>query len=285
MTGHQPDTAPPLGAYGLRLEIPGAESFLSPVRDNWTPWRVVVEVDPEALGAEEEITDAFASAPVSSGGRVRVDRATATTTFVLPEQPAPAALVHPLLAFTAVVAARWRGLLSFHGGAVVVDGGAWGILGDKGRGKSSTLAALSGLGCGILADDVITLENGECLAGPRSVDLREAARRLFPEAQALGVIGDRKRWRVQTAPVEPTVPLRGWVILDWGDEVRLERVAVRDRMPTLAEHFSVRMPPRDLQGMLDCAALPMVRFSRPDDPSGVRSTAADLLRGLATASD
>jgi hypothetical protein len=56
-------------------------------------------------------------------------------------------------------------------------------------------------------------------------------------------------------------------------------------MPTLAEHFSVRMPPRDLQGMLDCAALPMVRFSRPDDPSGVRSTAADLLRGLATASD
>ena len=67
----------------------------------------------------------------------------------------------------AAVFARWRGLETLHGGAFVDDrGGAWAVLGDRGAGKSSLLAALALAGHEVVADDLLVLDGGDCFAGP-----------------------------------------------------------------------------------------------------------------------
>ena len=57
--------------------------------------------------------------------------------------PEDGRLVHPVLATVGAVFAWWRGDVVFHGGAVVIGDGAWGLLGERGTGKSSLLAGLA----------------------------------------------------------------------------------------------------------------------------------------------
>ena len=100
----------------------------------------------------------------------------------------------------AALAARWLRRESFHAGAVVVEGGAWAILGDKEAGKSSTLAHLALNGYTVLSDDVLVLERGSVFAGPRCIDLRAEPARRLGAREPLAVVGMRERFRIELGP-------------------------------------------------------------------------------------
>src|SRR5262249_6109268 len=155
-------------------------------------------------------------------GWVDLARAERRATFCLRTSLADGDLVHPYLAPAAAVAARWAGRESFHAGAVVVDGGAWGVLGDKETGKSSTLAWLALQGHEILMDDLLVLDGDDALAGPRCIDLREEPAARLGAGEPLGFVGLRERWRLTLDQVPARVPLHGWVTLAWGDRVEVE---------------------------------------------------------------
>ena len=107
--------------------------------------------------------------------------------------------MHPYLAPVALVMARWLGREGFHGGGIVAGGGVWGVLGDKTAGKSTTLAWLAREGVGVVSDDVLVIDGGTALAGPRSVDLREEAAERLGVGEPMGRVGQRERWRFSAA--------------------------------------------------------------------------------------
>jgi hypothetical protein len=133
-------------------------------------------------------------------------------------------LVHPHLAPGAAVLARWLGRETLHAGAVLAGGGAWAMLGDRESGKSSTLDWLAAHGHPVLADDLLVLDGSDVLAGPRCIDLRADAAQRLGAGEPLGVVGTRERWRLRLGPLASSAPLRGWGILDWGDDVAVEPV-------------------------------------------------------------
>ncbi len=64
-------------------------------------------------------------------------------------------LLGPIMGFVLLL----RGLVCLHASAVAIDGSAIAIVGPAGSGKSTTAAALSNRGFGILAEDVVTLDD------------------------------------------------------------------------------------------------------------------------------
>ncbi len=212
-----------------------------------------------------------------SGGSVVVDRATERATFSLPAPPRAAALLHPHLASVAVVASYWHGRDSFHAGGFVSDGGVWGLLGDKGSGKSSTLGSLVLAGVPVFCDDVLVLDGKMALAGPRSVDLRTDAARRLGAGEPLGVIGERERWRLALAPVEPELPLRGWVTLRWAQGTTVRAMRGSERLRELLGHRALRLGPPDPSTPIELSSLPFLELSRPRGWSSMRDSLACLL--------
>lgn len=276
------DDSPARGAYGLKLpDVPAAAELLVPAPEPWTSWRLD-QRPPDAADAPlaDMLGPDAARVALSGGGWVELDRRARSSTLVLPARPADTELVHPYLAATAAVCARWRGWNCVHSGAIVVDGGAWGVLGDKEAGKSSTVAwfALESA-AGVLCDDVLVIDaDGRALAGPRCVDLREDAAGHFGVGEALGVVGARERWRMRLEPTPAAVPLRGWVELAWGDELALEPFGPTELLPAIVRNFSVRLMPPDADALMDLAALPAWRLTRPRDLERL-SDAGRLLLG------
>ena len=100
------------------------------------------------------------------GGYVAVRRATGTA-VVHTRRPVPAEdVVHPYLAGPAGIFAHWEGWMAFHAGAVVHGGGAWALLGDKGAGKTTTLAHLDDRGVPVLTDDLLVTDGVVAHPGP-----------------------------------------------------------------------------------------------------------------------
>lgn len=64
-------------------------------------------------------------------------------------------LLGPVMGFVLLL----RGLVSLHASAIVVDGAAIALVGPAGAGKSTTAAAFSARGFGVLAEDVVTLDD------------------------------------------------------------------------------------------------------------------------------
>lgn len=242
--------------------MPDAMPVLASANANWLDWSIIQisgSEDPlEHIGPDEAIK------PIVGGGCSRVDRAGRTTTFILPEPPPADLIVHPMLSFTAVVAARWSGAQSFHAGAFVVDGGAWGVLGRKGAGKSTLLAAMAARGYPVVCDDVLVVRGRDCLAGPRAVDLREDAAAQFPDASFRGVVNGRQRWRLLLSEIAPETPVHGWVVLEWGSGAVVP-VGPRERFGLLAESLAVRLPPPNPAALFELASLPMLSVARRPD--------------------
>jgi hypothetical protein len=139
------------------------------------------------------------------------------TTFVSRTPPDPQALAHPPLSVTAAVAAWWEGLFAFHAGAFVFNGGAWAVLGDREAGKSTFMALMAQLGADVLADDLVVVEDHQVFAGPRCLDLRPSAAYRFG-GEYLGFIGNRKRWRLYLRLGVRRAPIRGFIVLEFGDQ-------------------------------------------------------------------
>ncbi|MDA0168633.1 hypothetical protein OJ998_06005 [Solirubrobacter taibaiensis] len=258
-------------AYDLLVEAPPA----------W-PELELVRAPPDADRPLVEVVNAdHAQLWVPSGGWAALDRAASRAELRVPPGTTDGALVHPFLASVALVMARWRGHDGFHGGGIITGDGVWGVLGDKTAGKSTTLAWLALAGVGIMSDDVLILDGTTVLAGPRSVDLRAEAAERLGTGDPMGQVGARERWRVGLAPVSATLPLRGWVTLAWGEQIRVEPIRGADRFQALLPHRGVRLVPPDPASLVRLSALPHLRFTRPRDWERLPAAAQRLLDAIA----
>jgi hypothetical protein len=239
---------------------------------------VKVRIQPFADGPDELGPDR-ADIKLLGGGRVLLDRTRLTSELVLPTCPSPDAIVHPYLASTATIVNYWLGRSCFHAGAVIVDGGAWALLGHRGFGKSSTMAWFMLHGLPILTDDVLAVSEGRVFAGPRCLDLREEPASRLGIGRYLGWIGRRERWRVVLDDVEPEYPLRGWVFLDWDDEVKVARVPAREALSRLLEYLTATLDP-DPMALLSLATLPSWQWSRPRSWDAMAPSVDALLQTL-----
>jgi hypothetical protein len=254
-----------VGAYGLRLEnVERARPLLVLACPSWPRLRIQRKIGTSA--AEHEwLSDQAALLRLQSGGEIAIDRRLEKATFVVPHRVRTAELVHPLLAPVAAVMAYWLGRESFHASGFVAGDGVWALLGERGSGKSTTVARLALDGVAIACDDLLVVEDSAAFAGPRSVDLRREAAERFGTGEPLGVVGARERWRLRLGPVPSRLPLAGWIFLTWAERVEAVRLGPRERLTRLHANRAVNVPPRDPGALLELAALPAWELSRPDD--------------------
>jgi hypothetical protein len=271
------EAAAGLGAYGIRLlGVEGLAPVLVPAQPAWPAFTLVNEVRPVELEAEH-VDDERAELALRTGGRILVERAAATITFTTLRELSPAELVHPFLAPAAAVVARWHGRDAFHGGAFVAGGKAWALLADRDGGKTSTLAWLAEHGSPIVCDDMLVLEGGRALHGPRTLDLRAEAAERLGAGEYLGIVGARERWRLEVPSPGREPELGGWVFLEWGDEVELVEVGPAERLARLLGHAGLRLPPARPDSFLELASLPAWELRRPREWSSLADAGERLL--------
>jgi len=258
------------------------DAYLGPVPEEWPEWQLAWQETPAARLEQQYIRVDEARLNLEPEGQVLIHREHHRSTLLLPTEPKPEAWVHPHLSSTAVVVAWWVGRRSFHAGAFVVDGGAWGILAEREDGKSSMLAWLTSRGFTVLSDDILVIDGLEAMAGPRCIDLRHSASRYFEMGSYIGHIGTRERWRVDLLPTAARVPLRGWVVPVWAQHVNFGQTGAAQRLPLLLTHRGLRVPDLGHDHWLDLLALPMVTFERPKDWSAVDRVMERLLGYLGT---
>jgi hypothetical protein len=285
------DTTPMRGAYGLRIggglvDVHRAGTRLVEARANWPLWDLSWEptaaADTDHSSFVETWSPDRAVVRAQPRGRVTIDRELARTTLHMSEAPSAEAVVHPYLVSTGVVAGAWLGRSSFHAGAFLLGGQAWGILGGREMGKTSLLMCLHRSGAPILTDDLLVLDGAVAFAGPRCLDLRRSAVEQFDEGQYLGRVGNRDRWRVALPPSPAEVPFGGWVLLAWAEEVSVQVPPPSLRLAGLASHRGLLAREAATPGLLDGLAYPMVVFARPKDWGQVDEAMAQLVDSLGT---
>ena len=158
------------------------------------------------------------------------------------------------------------------------SGDVWALLGDRGAGKSSTLAWLaSSSRTLILCDDMLILDDeGSAYAGPRSIDLRADIAERLGIREKLGVVGARERWRLRLEPVASSLPFRGWFALDWGERLELRPLGAAERLSRLSPSRGVRLPPPSPETLFDLVRLPGWELRRPRSLNSL-APAAELL--------
>jgi hypothetical protein len=274
----------PLGAYGLHLPRLSADR-LNSVPADASCWDIRWERWEEASLPAEAVTDDWATVHVAPRGFATIDRAKATSTLHLPEAPSSDALIHPYLGSTAVLAAHWAGRQTFHCGAFVHDGRAWGVLGHRNDGKSSTLAWLALQDRLVFTDDLLVVDGERALPGPRCLDLREGAAKRFGIGEDIGMVGNRQRFRVPLGPVPSELPFGGWVVLEWADEVEISVPPAVFRLRTLVERRSLLQQPTNPLSWLYLASRPMLVFRRPKDWTRLDMALGRLFDVLSSISD
>jgi len=268
-------------AWGLRVQGPEVDPAMLLVGPpDWPVVQVNVCIEPFADGPDELGPDR-ADIKLLGGGRVRLDRRRMSSDLVLPTCPPPDAIVHPYLASTATIINYWLGRSCFHAGALIVDGGAWALLGHRGFGKSSSMAWFMLHGLPILTDDVLAVSEGQVFAGPRCLDLREEPASRLGLGRYLGWIGRRERWRVTLDDVAPSCPLRGWVFLNWDHEVKVTTVPARETLSRLLEYVTATLEPEPTV-LLTLATLPAWEWSRPQSWDAMGGSASALLEVLSS---
>lgn len=270
----------PIGAYGLRLDgVEGSRSLLVPADPDWPAFHVRCEVHAPPWRDSDVVTDSDAALRLQTGGEIRMEREPGVVVFRLRRRLRELELIHPYLAPVAAVANYWFDRESFHAGAFMLNGAAWGVLGEREAGKSTLLASLALRGITVLSDDMLIIDGDVPFAAPRSIDLRPEAARHLGVGESLGVVGARERWRLHLAPLTGSAPLRGWIFLSWGDRVETSRVVPHLRVARLGAQRGVRLAPRDPARLLDLAALPAWELRRPPD-LGRLEVATDALLEL-----
>ena len=275
------------GAYGFRLVLQSPEDVLPGLPDappdadevhmRWCQGAI----EDDRMDVGEHHADIAVAGQVS----IAVRRADRHVEIVLPEDPLPEAIVHPVATVPLAVLARWRGDATLHAGAVLRDGAAYAVCGGQGAGKSTTMALLAQRGLPVVTDDLLVVSGGEALAGPSCVDLRPDVAERFPDARFLGVVGRRERYRLLTAPAPARTPLGGLFLLGWHADgpARVEPLTLEERAQVIHVFDyagSVGLPRGE--ALMDLLALPMWRLSRARDWQAA-DEALDLL--LATAGD
>ena len=131
-------------------------------------------------------------------------------------------------------------------------------------GESRVRASAAGAGCRFVCDDMLVLDGDAAFAGPRILDLRAESARGWGSATTAGRSALRERWRVALDDgVSDRLRFRGWVFLTWSDDVAVEASTGGERLPRLAQHLGLRVPPARPDRLLELAALPGWEFRRP----------------------
>jgi hypothetical protein len=246
-----------VGAYGFRLSGLDAPGWLG-VRD--APHWPELSCRRESRRGGPELTLDIGAGEL----RVRAD---------IPHSE----LVHPLLGRVAAVMALAHGADAMHAGAVVGSDGAWAVIGPKGGGKSTLLAALADVGMPIVADDVLVFSEGTAMAGPRCIDLRPDAKHL---GLGVAVRPNDPRHRISLPPIAAEHPLAGVIHLDWsGEHTKIEPVNPREAIRRLLILRGDKGYPRNPRALLDLATLPTVLLRRPRSAS-LDASVADVQRLL-----
>ena len=280
----EPDTSDARGAYGLRIGgvSDSVRRQLSPVGAGWEPLRLQARVAP--AGDEPGRGDpdrAHLSLPLVLGGEILLQRAPLVAEVRRHDRlPHDNELLHPYLAYVAGMVAWWLPRECVHGGAFVVDGGVWGVVGSRGSGKSSTLGWLAADGYGIVSDDIVVVRDGRVLAGPRFVDLRAETATALQAGTHIGKVGSRERWRLEVDPVSPELPLRGWVFLRWAPEIGVGRMSAAQRLTALQANLALWGNPTNPSGLLELASLPAWELRRPRDWASIGHATHRLLAAL-----
>ena len=269
-----------LGAYGLRLSgVNGIDEFLVDAPADWTPVDLVLRSG--AVATREGWTEGRRARFVTlSGGLVELDLDRGEAILTAAHTPRAEEIVHPYLSSIGAMAGYLKAQESFHAGAVEMAGGAWGVVGDREAGKSSTLAAFTVAGFPLVCDDTLVMRAGAALAGPRSIDLRQDAARSLGLGEELGMVGTRERWRLRVGPVEPEVELRGWIFLEWGDELDVAPLPVPDVLSRLLQQRAVKLPPREPGAILELASLRGLLLRRPRGLEGLSATIEAIVSSI-----
>jgi hypothetical protein len=254
--------SPGSGAYGLRLSGALERRYLIDLSDEiaWVSLstrRQTGHTDP----FEDFADESCARINLLNGYWADLRRDPAEAVFGTPSSEDDGTFTHPFLGAAAAIFAHWHGLEAYHGGAIVWDGAAIMLLGEKGAGKSTSMAWFASQGVPVLSDDLVVIRHGHVLTGPRCLDLR----RQTTDALRLGartepVRGERDRLALAAAPA--SAPLRGFVVLTEGD-AELRDLRPTDRLRILQAFRSVSAPGHSSPGMLDVALLPAVELRRP----------------------
>jgi hypothetical protein len=255
------DTAP--AAYGYLIAgVDGGEMLAVGGAEAWPLLTVTTGIEPcdgprtVELGPDRARIDTL-------GARLVLEREPVSLTVLARHRLPEADVVHPCLWPAAAVFARWRGLETLHGGAFVDDrGGAWAVLGDRGAGKSSLLAALALAGHEVVADDLLVLDGDDCFAGPRCVDLRpDAVAELG--LGALPSVRSTERRRLVLAPCQGRFALRGCIYLEWGERVAAEALTPGEHLGLLTAQRRIAGMGANVEQLLGLSGLPAFRLRRP----------------------
>jgi hypothetical protein len=263
------------GAYGLCLDPAFAAASLVEVPDDWPRVRVERQVGRAAHGGNE-LDLHRARFSFGDGGGLEVIAAERRAVLCSPRALTDDEVLHPYLAPIAAAFAWWSGYEGFHAGAVLLDGRVWAVVGEKGEGKSTLLAFLALAGHPVMSDDLLVVADGNAMAGPRCLDLRE------PAADHLGVgeltlRAPEARWRLPLGPVPEAAPLGGWFFLGEGATLTASPLDARSLLLHLAAHRSMFVVPRDPEVLLDLAALPAWVLRRPREWAALEDTADRLV--------
>ena len=187
-------------------------------------------------------------------------------------------LLHPYLAPAAALAHLWAGNEALHAGAFATSAGAVALLAEKEGGKSTTLAWLADEHrLPVLSDDLVVVERGSILSGPRCLDLRRASAVHLLSIAAAHQVRNAERVRI-TLPGAPAKAVAiATVVLRWGRRTRLEATRAADRPRELLPHrmYGHRVT-GDPRAILELAALPMLILTRPRTQDGLRDAAIAL---------
>jgi hypothetical protein len=271
-----------VGAYGLRIEgiSEGARRLLGPADPSWETLELVAGIG-SSDGAPGGVGRSHAVVPLLNGGEILVRRAPLVAEVNLPSRwPRDEELLHPYLGYAAVCVARWLGRECFHAGGFVAEGGVWAFVGERESGKSSMLGWLATHGHDIVCDDQLVVQDGSVLAGPRFLDLRRDAAEMLGAGTPLGQVGGRERWRLEVGPVPGTLPLRGWIFLDWGPEIEVDRAPAAQRLQRIRDQLSLRIP-NDPVALLELASLPSWQLRRPWGWASIDEATRRLLDAIA----
>jgi len=225
------------------------------------------------------VDDERAEFPLVGGGRAIVDRRRGVATFHTPHPLDDDELAHPYLAVVAWAYARWLGRPALHAGAFLAEGGAWALVGRQEGGKSTLLAGLALAGHPVVADDILILDHGEVLAGPRCIDLRDDAQAELGVAE-LDPVRSGSRGRLVLPSVPAHAALRGVIFLAWSDAIEAIRLSPAERLRRLAERPGLSEPSPVVP--LELARLPAWELRRPrrwDLLAAVRDRLLELTGG------
>jgi hypothetical protein len=265
------------GAWGLRF--PGLAGPGRPLNEAPAAWPAVavdvrVRAEPDRM---PEWGPDRACHRLLGGHQIEIQRDPLALALSLARPTAPECVIAPHLTSAASTIATWMGRPAIHGGAFLHDGGTWVLLGDKGHGKSTTLGWLAAAGVPIVTDDLVVCDGDHVLAGPRCVDLRREPAQMMHIGRDLGVVGTRERWRIDVPACPLRSPLRGWIFLDWGPRIALQRLSGIQRMSRLAQHRAIAVPWEDPGILLDLATRPGFVWYRPKEWHAVEPAVARLL--------